>query len=169
MAIGFSRQYARTRRFTLGAPRGFQVCPDGSRVLFLRSRDGTDPVTCLWALDLGPSDTGGPDGTDTQSEPTRNRTLGHRQLQVVTCITHARTRIRGFPRVRRRGDTPWSATTSATRRSLRALRRGGVTTYPRVALGRQTEREDFLMILCHAGPHEATARPRPSKVFMHRR
>ena len=42
-----------TRRFTLGAPRGFQVSPDGARVLFLRSRSGTDPVTCLWSLDVG--------------------------------------------------------------------------------------------------------------------
>jgi dipeptidyl-peptidase-4 len=49
----FPRQYARTRRFTLGAPRSFQVSPDGSRVVFLRSRHGSDPVTCLWVLDGG--------------------------------------------------------------------------------------------------------------------
>jgi dipeptidyl-peptidase-4 len=48
----FPRQQARTRRFTLGVPRGFTIAPDGSRVLFLRSRGGTDPVTCLWSLDL---------------------------------------------------------------------------------------------------------------------
>jgi dipeptidyl-peptidase-4 len=47
----FPRRQARTRRFTLGAPRGFTISPDGSRVLFLRSRGGTDPVTCLWSLD----------------------------------------------------------------------------------------------------------------------
>ncbi|MEV0399893.1 prolyl oligopeptidase family serine peptidase [Actinoallomurus sp. NPDC050550] len=52
MTTSFPRQSARTRRFTLGAPRGFQVSPDGSRVVFLRSRGGTDPVTCLWALDV---------------------------------------------------------------------------------------------------------------------
>ncbi|MCW2944230.1 MAG: peptidase prolyl oligopeptidase active site domain protein [Actinoallomurus sp.] len=56
MTISFPRQSARTRRFTLGAPRGFQVSPDGSRVTFLRSRHGTDPVTCLWTLDLGIGD-----------------------------------------------------------------------------------------------------------------
>ena len=50
--ITFPRQYARTRRFTLGQPRSFHVAPDGSRVLFLRSMGGEDPVTCLWALDL---------------------------------------------------------------------------------------------------------------------
>src|SRR3954451_11633920 len=55
MTTSFPRQSARTRRFTLGAPRGFHVAPDGSRVVFLRSRHGTDPVTCLWALDVGPS------------------------------------------------------------------------------------------------------------------
>jgi dipeptidyl-peptidase-4 len=49
----FPRRQARTRRFTLGAPRGVTVSPDGERVVFLRSRGGTDPVTCLWTLDLG--------------------------------------------------------------------------------------------------------------------
>jgi dipeptidyl-peptidase 4 len=49
----FPRRQARTRRFTLGAPRGVHVSPDGERVVFLRSRGGTDPVTCLWTLDVG--------------------------------------------------------------------------------------------------------------------
>jgi len=53
MTISFPRQSARTRRFTLGAPRGFLVSPDGARVVFLRSRHGTDPVTCLWTIDVG--------------------------------------------------------------------------------------------------------------------
>ncbi|HEU4526843.1 MAG TPA: prolyl oligopeptidase family serine peptidase [Actinomycetota bacterium] len=47
----FPRQLARTRGFTLGVPRSFTVAPDGSRVLFLRSRAGDDPVSCLWVLD----------------------------------------------------------------------------------------------------------------------
>lgn len=47
----FPRLHARTRRFTLGVPRGFTVAPDGSRAVFLRSRSGTDPVTCLWSVD----------------------------------------------------------------------------------------------------------------------
>ncbi len=46
------RQWARTRRFTLGAPRSFTIASDGSRVLFLRSRAGDDPLTRLWALDV---------------------------------------------------------------------------------------------------------------------
>jgi dipeptidyl-peptidase 4 len=45
-------QVVRTRRFTLGVPGEFTITPDGSTVLFLRSRAGDDPVTCLWAVDL---------------------------------------------------------------------------------------------------------------------
>jgi dipeptidyl-peptidase-4 len=48
----FPRLQARTRRFTLGAPRGVTISPDGGRVVFLRSRGGTDPVTCLWTYEL---------------------------------------------------------------------------------------------------------------------
>jgi dipeptidyl-peptidase 4 len=48
----FPRRQARTRRFTLGAPRGLTPSPDGTRVAFLRSRGGTDAVICLWALDV---------------------------------------------------------------------------------------------------------------------
>jgi len=52
MTESFPRQQARTRRFTLGVPRAFQVSPDGQRILFLRSKTGGDPVTCLWELSL---------------------------------------------------------------------------------------------------------------------
>ncbi|MGZ8593666.1 MAG: prolyl oligopeptidase family serine peptidase [Actinomycetota bacterium] len=47
----YPRQVARTRGFTLGQPRSFTVAPDGSRVVFLRSMVGDDPVSCLWVLD----------------------------------------------------------------------------------------------------------------------
>ncbi|MER5782013.1 alpha/beta fold hydrolase [Streptomyces mobaraensis] len=50
--LSFPRQYARTQRYTLGAPRAFTVAPDGSRVVFLRSRSGTDRSHVLWVLDL---------------------------------------------------------------------------------------------------------------------
>jgi dipeptidyl-peptidase 4 len=52
-APSFPRQHARTRRFTLGVPRGFEpgVGPHGPLVLFLRSDTGTDPVTHLWMHD----------------------------------------------------------------------------------------------------------------------
>src|ERR1700722_16348067 len=52
MADSFPRQSARTQRFTLGAPRSFGVSPDGALVASLRSQGDTDPVTCLWVLDV---------------------------------------------------------------------------------------------------------------------
>ncbi|MBC7269876.1 MAG: S9 family peptidase, partial [Streptomyces sp.] len=48
----FPRRHARSQRFTLGAPRSFTVAPDGSRVVFVRSRSGTDRAGVLWVLDL---------------------------------------------------------------------------------------------------------------------
>jgi dipeptidyl-peptidase-4 len=48
----YPRQIARTRGFTLGVPRTFEVSPDGGRVAFLRTRAGDDPVSCLWVLDV---------------------------------------------------------------------------------------------------------------------
>ncbi|MGH3171402.1 MAG: prolyl oligopeptidase family serine peptidase, partial [Trebonia sp.] len=61
----FPRQLARTRRFTLGVPRAITISRDGGRVLFLRSRGGEDPVTCLWLIGLaaGASDGSGSDGS----------------------------------------------------------------------------------------------------------
>src|SRR5260370_13038223 len=52
MTESFPRQEARTRRFSLGVPRAFRVSPDGDRVVFLRTKGGADPVTCLWVLDV---------------------------------------------------------------------------------------------------------------------
>jgi dipeptidyl-peptidase-4 len=52
MTESFPRQQARTRHFTLGLPRSFQISPAGDRVAFLRSRCGDDPVNCLWVLDV---------------------------------------------------------------------------------------------------------------------
>ena len=53
MSESFPRQEARTRRFTLGVPRAFRISPDGTRVAYLRTRGGDDPVTCLWVLEVG--------------------------------------------------------------------------------------------------------------------
>lgn len=52
MATTFPQQHARTHRFTLGAPRSFTVAPDGSRVVFLRSGDGSDLAHVLQVRDL---------------------------------------------------------------------------------------------------------------------
>jgi dipeptidyl-peptidase 4 len=48
----FPRRYARTARFTAGAPRGFLVTGDGARVVFLRSDSGSQRATSLWVLDV---------------------------------------------------------------------------------------------------------------------
>jgi dipeptidyl-peptidase 4 len=45
-------QLVRTQRCAAGVPGQFTVTLDGTAVVFLRSRAGDDPVTCLWALDL---------------------------------------------------------------------------------------------------------------------
>ena len=50
--LSFPRQQARARRFTLGVSRAFRIAADGSRVLFLRSPAGDDPVTELWSFDM---------------------------------------------------------------------------------------------------------------------
>ncbi|UKY48577.1 S9 family peptidase [Streptomyces inhibens] len=49
----FPRQFARSRRFSLGVPRHFTVSPDGRRVLFVRTGSGTDPVGRLWQYEDG--------------------------------------------------------------------------------------------------------------------
>jgi dipeptidyl-peptidase 4 len=48
----FPRQAARTRGFSLGVPRSFTVSPDGERVVYLRTKTGDDPVSCLWVFEV---------------------------------------------------------------------------------------------------------------------
>ena len=50
-AASFPRQEAATRRFRLGLPRAFALAPDGSRVAFVRSAGGRDPVGSLWVAE----------------------------------------------------------------------------------------------------------------------
>jgi dipeptidyl-peptidase-4 len=50
--LSYPRQSARTQRFTRGLPRNIGLAAAGSRVLFVRSESGTDPIGLLWALDL---------------------------------------------------------------------------------------------------------------------
>src|SRR5688572_22416323 len=50
--VPFPQLYARTVRFTLGEPRSFSVAPDGGRVVFLRSKSGTDRAHGLWLFDV---------------------------------------------------------------------------------------------------------------------
>ncbi|MFH8467301.1 prolyl oligopeptidase family serine peptidase [Streptomyces sp. NPDC017991] len=46
-------QFARTKRFSLGVPRGFTVSPDGDRVLFLRTASGRSTTSLLWLYENG--------------------------------------------------------------------------------------------------------------------
>src|SRR4030095_2278587 len=48
----FPRQGPRTRGFSLGVPRSFTVSPDGGRVVYLRTKRGDDPVSCLWVFEV---------------------------------------------------------------------------------------------------------------------
>ncbi len=47
----FPRQYARTRRFTVGAPRSFAIAPNTHRISYLQSSSGSDPINRLWIHD----------------------------------------------------------------------------------------------------------------------
>ncbi len=49
--ISYPRQEALTRRFRLGQPRAFRISPDGTRVCFIRSLSGRDPVGNLWVAE----------------------------------------------------------------------------------------------------------------------
>ena len=85
---GYPRQQARTRRFTCGAPRTVSVADDGSRVLFLRSAGGDNPVNALWRLDPATGDEhlvadpdtlladGGPETDREQARRERAREVG---------------------------------------------------------------------------------------------
>jgi len=103
MTDSFPRQQARTQGFSLGAPRSFQISPDGSRVAFLRSQGGDDPVTCLWVLDAGtgterlaadPAKAGTPAAAMTDAERairerTRERAAGITGFAADTALTVA--------------------------------------------------------------------------------
>jgi dipeptidyl-peptidase 4 len=92
----FPRQAARTKNFTLGVPRSFHVSPDGQTVLFLRSRGGTDPVNCLWALDVAagrerliadPKGLAGAVGTDDAVEQARRERVREQASGIVSFVT----------------------------------------------------------------------------------
>ncbi|MFC4497184.1 prolyl oligopeptidase family serine peptidase [Streptomyces ovatisporus] len=51
-AAAFPQQFARTRRFSLGAVRDVTLSPDGQRALFVRT-GGDDPLGALWLWEDG--------------------------------------------------------------------------------------------------------------------
>ncbi len=105
MTDSFPRQNARTRNFTLGAPRSFQISADGGTVAFLRSRGGSDPVTCLWTLDVtggqeqliaDPAGLALADAADDPVERARRERVRERAAGVVSFATDADLTLASF-------------------------------------------------------------------------
>ncbi|MGY5123570.1 prolyl oligopeptidase family serine peptidase [Streptomyces nigrescens] len=118
----FPRQFARSRRFSLGVPRHFTVSPEGRRVLFVRTVSGTDPVGRLWqyedsterlladpALLVGAGPGAVPEEERLLRERARERSVG-----VVSYATDEAARLVAFAlsgalwAVRTDGGTPFS-------------------------------------------------------------
>ncbi|WP_437110150.1 prolyl oligopeptidase family serine peptidase [Streptomyces sp. enrichment culture] len=120
------RALARTRRFSLGVPGRFTVSPDGARILFVRTRSGTDPVGLLWLFEDGgerlladPAALGGADDGDL---PEEERVRRERERVMSSGITAYATdrdaRLAVFTlggalwAVRTDGGAPWRVPTA---------------------------------------------------------
>ncbi|MFJ2576487.1 prolyl oligopeptidase family serine peptidase [Kitasatospora aureofaciens] len=118
------RQLARTRRFALGTPTHPAVTADGTTVLFLRSRGGADPLTCLWALDTGtgeerlivdPATLADPDGELPEAERIRRERARVAATGITAYSTDATGRLAAFAL----GGALWLAdTTDGTVRAV---------------------------------------------------
>jgi len=91
--------------FTLGQPRSFQLSPDGDTVIFLRSRGGTDPATCLWALNArtgeerliaDPVDLGKAGAEDDPIEKARRERARERASGIVAFATDGACSVASF-------------------------------------------------------------------------
>ncbi len=105
MAVSFPRQSARTRGFTLGVPRSFQLSPDGQTVVFLRSKGGSDPVNCLWVLDVGtgterliadPAELADAQPGDDEVEKARRERVRERAAGIVAFATDEHCAVASF-------------------------------------------------------------------------
>jgi dipeptidyl-peptidase 4 len=101
----FPRQAARTIGFSLGAPRSFRLSPDGQTVIFLRSKAGTDPLTCLFALDVAtgeerliadPIQIGKAGAEDDPIEKARRERVRERAAGIVEFSTDADSEMAAF-------------------------------------------------------------------------
>ncbi|MGW8970190.1 alpha/beta fold hydrolase [Streptomyces platensis] len=118
----FPRQFARSRRFSLGVPRHFTVSPDGRRVLFVRTGSGTDPVGRLWQYEDGTERlladpallVGAGSGPVPEEERLRRERARERSVGVVSYATDDAARLVAFAlsgalwAVRTDGGTPFS-------------------------------------------------------------
>ncbi|MFS8200001.1 prolyl oligopeptidase family serine peptidase [Streptomyces sp. CWNU-52B] len=104
-------QFARTKRFSLGVPRGFTVSPDGDRVLFLRTENGRSTTSLLWLYENGgerlladPRSLGGNDATDEtdangevpEAERIRRERARESSTGIVSYATDAAARLVAF-------------------------------------------------------------------------
>ncbi|WP_328846753.1 prolyl oligopeptidase family serine peptidase [Streptomyces sp. NBC_00258] len=92
-------QYARTKRFSLGVPRGFTVSPDGDRVLFLRTTSGRSTTSLLWLYENGEERlladplTLGDDGEVPEAERIRRERARETSAGIVSYATDAAVRL----------------------------------------------------------------------------
>ncbi len=111
MADTFPRQYARTRRLTLGEPRNIAVSPDGRRVVFVavgrRRRPGELPV--------------GARRRQRRGAPRRRRRRPARRRPTPTCPPQERAR-RERAREQAGGIVAYATDAEATRRRVRPRR-----------------------------------------------
>src|SRR5215471_3353866 len=105
MTESFPRQQARTRHFTLGMPRSFQISPPGDQVAFLRSKGGDDPVTCLWVLNTktgaerlvaDPATLGGAQTAETEQEKARRERVREQAAGIVAFACDAALSMAAF-------------------------------------------------------------------------
>jgi dipeptidyl-peptidase 4 len=98
----FPRQSARTRGFTLGQPQSFTVARDGSRVAFLRTPAGDDPLASLWVYDVAEDrerEVFAPTDHEehlTPDERDRRERAGERQQGVTSYAADADLRVAAF-------------------------------------------------------------------------
>lgn len=124
---GFPRQFARTRRFSLGVPSRFTVSPDGERVLFVRSASGSDPRGLLWLYENGAErilaghDQGG--GHLSPEERTRRERARETSTGVVSYAADHDTRLVAYSL----GGTLWTVRTNGAAPPLRIPTPGPVT------------------------------------------
>ncbi|MFE7073452.1 prolyl oligopeptidase family serine peptidase [Streptomyces sp. NPDC057620] len=98
-------QFARTKRFSLGVPRGFTVSPDGERVLFVRTASGRSTTSLLWLYENGGERTladplalgdGGDAGEVPEAERIRRERARETSAGIVSYATDAAVRLVAF-------------------------------------------------------------------------